>query len=58
MKTGKNRSLIWSVLVLGMVCISPLALSGCEEKGPAEKAAEKLDDAAKDAKKALDDLKK
>ena len=54
----ENRSLVWSLLVLGMVSFFPLALSGCEEKGPAEKAGEKLDDAAKGAQKAIEDLKK
>jgi len=58
MDMRENRSLVWSLLVLGMVSFFPLALSGCEEKGPAEKAGEKLDDAAKGAQKAIEDLKK
>jgi hypothetical protein len=54
----KNWNFVRSALILGVVSLSPLALSGCEEKGPAEKAGEKLDDAAKDAKKAIDNIGK
>jgi predicted small lipoprotein YifL len=31
------------------------ALAGCEEKGPAEKAGEAIDEAAKDTKRAIED---
>ena len=36
--------------------ISVIGTIGCEEKGPAEKAGEKLDKAAEDAAKKMNDL--
>lgn len=41
-------TLVFVISVIGMV--------GCEEKGPAEKAGEKLDKAAEDAAKKMNDL--
>lgn len=53
-----NRNLLRTALIVGLVGVSPLALSACDEKGPAEKAGEAVDDAARDAKKALEDATK
>ena len=36
--------------------VAPLMV-GCQEKGPLEKAGEKVDEAAKDTKRAVDDAK-
>lgn len=40
--------------LLGLVLASVVSLPGCEEKGPAEKAGEKVDNAAKSAADAVD----
>jgi hypothetical protein len=53
-----SRQFLQSALIIGLVGVSPLTLSACEEKGPAEKAGEAVDDAARDAKKALKDATK
>ncbi len=39
-----------------ILIISVIGTVGCEEKGPAEKAGEKLDKAAEDAAKKMNDL--
>lgn len=48
----RNRKMLG--LFTGLVLGSVVTLAGCEEKGPAEKAGEKVDQAAKDTKNALD----
>lgn len=54
----RNHPILRTALIVGLLGAAPLALSACEEKGPAEKAGEAVDDAARDAKKALDDATK
>lgn len=44
-------------LLLISLCASFLALAGCEEKGPMEKAGERVDDAVDNAGDAMDDAK-
>ncbi|MEJ0100680.1 MAG: hypothetical protein WDO12_13565 [Pseudomonadota bacterium] len=44
-----RKSQFFTVLMMG--CVLGTGLVACEHKGPAEKAGEKLDDAAKDVKK-------
>ena len=39
-----------------VLIVSVMGMVGCEEKGPAEKAGEKLDKAAEDASKKMNDL--
>jgi len=53
-----NAPILRSALIVGLVGVSPLALTACDEKGPAEKAGEAIDDAARDTKKALEDATK
>ena len=51
MKTDNRKKLgLLTALVLGSV----VSLTGCEQKGPAEKAGENIDQAGKDVKNALD----
>ena len=49
----RNLSVLFALAVVPAV-----ALTGCEEQGPLEKAGEKADDAIKDASKALKDATK
>lgn len=44
-----------ALFVLALAATPALALTGCEEQGPLEKAGEAADDAVKDAKKAIKD---
>ena len=44
------------ILIALILAVSILGTVGCEEKGPAEKAGEKLDKAAEDAAKKMNDL--
>lgn len=53
-----NRGLLGSILVLTIMGAAPLTLAGCDDKGPAEKAGEKIDKAAQDAKDAVKDVTK
>ncbi len=39
-----------------VLIISVMGIVGCEEKGPAEKAGKKMDEAAEDAAKKVNDL--
>jgi len=43
----------WFIMVLLAAFLSPMV--GCKEKGPMEKAGEKVDEAAKDTKRAVKD---
>lgn len=47
-----------SGLLLGIcgMALLPVAMTGCEEQGPAERAGERLDDAGEDIDDAVDDL--
>ena len=46
------------ILLLLVAGVIMAGLIGCEKKGTAEKAGQKIDEAAESAKKALEDLKK
>ena len=50
-----NRILSSAALIAGLVAISPLMLAGCDDKGPAEQVGEDIDEAANDAKRAIED---
>ena len=52
------RRFVARLMVVGVVAVFALAVVACEEKGSAEKAGEKIDDAAKEVDKAMDDGKK
>lgn len=43
------------VFVTAALGLGSLAVSGCEEQGPAEKAGEKIDEAINDTKRAVED---
>ncbi len=49
-----KNSLIAKSVVLGLIGSTALFMSSCEEKGPAEKAGEKLDEAVEDLEKSKD----
>ena len=49
-------SIPFKLTVLGLcVCLTVPAFVGCEEKGPAEKAGEKIDKSIKEAGEAMED---
>ena len=54
----KTRRLTGLVLGLAMGLTCAVALSGCREKGPLEKAGEDLDNAIEDAADAIEDAGK
>ncbi len=44
------------MIILGLsACLTILALIGCEQQGPAEKAGEKIDNAVRDAGEAMEE---
>lgn len=49
------RSRILPAFLSGALVVSPLALAGCDNEGPAEGVGEKIDEGAKDTKRAVDD---
>ena len=44
-----------SLKILALIVVTVLALTACKEKGPMEKAGEKMDRAMKDAGNAIED---
>ena len=46
-----------TVFVLALAAAPALALTGCEEQGPLEKAGEAADEAVNDTKRAIEDAK-
>ncbi len=46
---------IHRLMLAALLALSPLALTACDNKGPAEKAGEKIDDAAEKAADKLDE---
>ena len=44
------------IMIALVLVVSVLGTVGCEEKGPAEKAGKKMDEAAEDAAKKVNDL--
>ena len=53
MQSINNRLL--QCFLIGALAVSPLALSGCDQDGPAEKAGEKVDEAVQDTKRSVKD---
>lgn len=49
------RKLFVPVVAFGLIALPTLALTGCEDKGPAEKAGESIDEAVQDTKRAVED---
>ena len=53
MKSTNKRLL--QFIMIGALALSPLALSGCDQDGPAEEAGEKIDEAVQDTKRGVKD---
>lgn len=53
MKITSKRLL--QFVMIGAIAASPLALTACDQDGPAEKAGEKIDKAVKDTKRSVKD---
>tara|TARA_R110002072_G_scaffold48525_5_gene132765 strand:- start:2449 stop:2907 length:459 start_codon:yes stop_codon:yes gene_type:complete len=51
----KLRSILAPALTVGLLAVPALALTACEDKGPAEKAGEAVDEAVKDTGRAIED---
>lgn len=49
------RKILAPALTVGLLAVPALALTACEEKGPAEKAGEAVDEAVKDTGRAIED---
>jgi hypothetical protein len=50
------RFRILHAFVVGVLALSPLALSGCESRqGPGERVGERVDEGAKDTQRAIED---
>ena len=43
------------MLAIGIIALPAMLLGGCEEKGPAEKAGEAIDETIQDTKRAVED---
>lgn len=44
-----------SLILVALLALSPVALTACDNKGPAEKAGEKIDDAAEKAAEKMEE---
>ncbi len=49
------KKILAPALTVGLLTLPALALTACDEKGPAEKAGEAVDEAVKDTKRAVED---
>lgn len=47
----------FAIMLIGAISIAMVALSGCDSKGPAEKAGEKIDKSIESVKDAVEDAK-
>lgn len=49
------RKFLYPFLAVGVVVLSTMAVAGCDQQGPAEKAGEAVDETVNDAARAVKD---
>lgn len=50
-----RRKFLYPLLAVSVVVLSTMAVTGCDQQGPAEKAGEAVDETVNDAKRAVKD---